>query len=68
VPRAWTLALGVMTGRTLPDEIPAAYRARFDGSTLRDLSGPATDEVGEMRIRQAVEERVTRLKELLGLD
>lgn len=67
VPRAWTLALGVMTGRDLPDDLPAAYRDRFDGSTLRDAFAPATDEVSEIRIRQAVEERVLRLKGLLSL-
>jgi acetoin utilization protein AcuC len=34
VPRAWTLAYAVMAGLTLPEEIPASQRARYESPAL----------------------------------
>jgi acetoin utilization protein AcuC len=36
VPRAWTLAFGVMVGQTYPDTLPAQYRERYGGERLHD--------------------------------
>ena len=36
VPRAWALAFAVMSGQSLPDELPPAYRARYGGKQLHD--------------------------------
>ena len=39
VPRAWTLAYGVMSGRTFPDELPPAYSERYGPGRLHDTAG-----------------------------
>ena len=58
VPRAWTLALEIMTGRSFSDELPPAYRAAFGGVSLRDdfvapestaLTRQIRDRVNEVR-------------------
>lgn len=36
VPRAWALAFAVMSGQSLPDELPPGYRARYGGEQLHD--------------------------------
>jgi acetoin utilization protein AcuC len=40
VPRAWTLAYGVMSGQTFPDELPPAYSERYGPGRLHDTAGP----------------------------
>jgi len=40
VPRAWTLAYGVMSGQSFPDELPPAYAERCGPGRLHDVEGP----------------------------
>jgi hypothetical protein len=40
VPRAWTLAYGVMSGQTFADELPPAYSERYGPGRLHDTAGP----------------------------
>ena len=40
VPRAWTLAYGVMSEQTFPDELPPAYSERYGPGRLHDTAGP----------------------------
>jgi acetoin utilization protein AcuC len=40
VPRAWTLAYGVMSGQTFPDELPPPYDERHGSERLHDTAGP----------------------------
>jgi len=40
VPRAWTLAYGLMSEQTLPDELPPAYSERYGPGWLHDTEGP----------------------------
>jgi hypothetical protein len=40
VPRAWTLAYGVMSGQTFPDGLPPAYSERYGPGRLHDTAGP----------------------------
>jgi len=40
VPRAWTLAYGLMSGQTFPDELPPAYGERYGPGWLHDTAGP----------------------------
>ena len=40
VPRAWTLAYGLMSGQTFPDELPPAYSERYGPGRLHDAEGP----------------------------
>jgi acetoin utilization protein AcuC len=64
VPRAWTLAFGVMSGQSFPDELPERYRARCSGQWLRDHERPPLDEATRRGVRQKVEAVVTKLKQL----
>jgi acetoin utilization protein AcuC len=45
VPRAWTLAYGVMSGQSFPDELPPAYAERYGPGRLHDVEGPWPVEV-----------------------
>ena len=62
VPRAWTLAFGVMAGRTWPDELPPDYRASYGGLWLRDQEAPILDE----KLRQANRDRVAHVVETIS--
>jgi len=44
VPRAWTLAYGVMSGQPFPDELPPAYTTRYGPGRLHDTEGPQPPE------------------------
>lgn len=44
VPRAWTLAYGVMSGQSFPDELPPAYGERYGSERLRDSGAPEPQE------------------------
>jgi acetoin utilization protein AcuC len=49
VPRAWTLAFSIMSGQTLPAELPPRYRKKHGGRWLRDQhSTPLDASTGEM--------------------
>ncbi len=63
-PRAWTLAFSVMAGLDLPDELPAQYRARYGGRTLRDAQAPRLDEGLRQVNRREIEATVAQLKRL----
>jgi acetoin utilization protein AcuC len=62
VPRSWTLAFGVMSEQTFPDELPASYRAQYGGQWLHDREGPPLNEATQARVRSRVEETVAALK------
>jgi acetoin utilization protein AcuC len=62
VPRSWTLAFGVMSGQTFPDELPEAYRAQYGGRWLHDHQRPVIPEEVRARVRRRVEETVDALK------
>ncbi len=66
VPRAWTLAYGVMSEQTFEDKLPAAYRERYGGERLHDPVGTAILASDRTAIRRQVEETVAALKSLLG--
>lgn len=68
VPRAWTLAFGVMSGQTFPDSLPERYRANYGGQYLHDDKPPRLDEATRLRVRRNVEivvERVERLHNIV---
>jgi acetoin utilization protein AcuC len=64
VPRAWTLAFGVMSGQAFSDELPEHYRAKYGGQYLRDDKQPPPDEAMRSRVRRSVESVVARVKRL----
>ena len=43
VPRAWTLAYGVMSAQQFPDRLPRDYADEYGSGTLRDEAGPELD-------------------------
>jgi acetoin utilization protein AcuC len=64
VPRAWTLAYGVMSGQTFPDELPPAYSERYGPGHLRDTAGPEpTEGRAAEETRQYVEKNLDILRE-----
>ena len=63
VPRAWTLAFGVMSGQSFPDELPEQYRARYGGQWLRDRERPHLNEATRRQARQSVEAVVAQVKQ-----
>ncbi len=62
VPRAWTLAYGVMSGQTFADELPPAYAQRYEPGTLRDGQQPRADSNAVAHARRWAERVVAELK------
>jgi acetoin utilization protein AcuC len=65
VPRAWTLAYGVMSGQTFADELPQEYTARYGGARLHDTGGPALSERDRDWTREFAARAVEALRERL---
>lgn len=68
VPRAWTLAYGVMSGQQFPDQLPSEYATRYGSGRLHDSHGPALDERTVEQTRAYAEQALADLKERLGED
>lgn len=62
VPRAWALAFSVMSGVSLPEELPPTYRAKYGGQWLHDRQSPVVSETQKSLVRQSVEATVARVK------
>jgi acetoin utilization protein AcuC len=62
VPRAWTLAYGLMSGQTFPDELPPAYSERYGPGRLHDAHGPGP---AEARVTEQAREYVEKSIALL---
>ena len=64
VPRAWTLAFGVMSAQDFPDELPPVYRARYGGERLHDRQGPQIDPHMRRLAREKTRAAVERFKQI----
>lgn len=64
VPRAWTLAFSIMTGLSLPEELPPGYRAGYGGRWLKDQGAPHLSERSQRMTHDIVSATVTKIKEL----
>ena len=64
VPRAWTLALGVMAGIHWPEELPPGYQARYGGRWLHDREAVLLEERLRQQVGVRVEEVVATLKQI----
>ena len=64
VPRAWTIAFGVMTGQTFSDELPISFRKMYGGERLHDRDIPPNYVERDVRIRTIVEQTVSTVKRL----
>ncbi len=58
VPRAWTLAFGVMSGQNFPDELPPGYRERFGGRWLHDRDRSGLNEITQRAVRERIQETI----------
>jgi len=67
VPRAWTLAYGVMSGQDFPDELPPGYAEKYGPGTLRDHGGPYITPRAKERTRRYAEKVVRELKAKLSM-
>ncbi|UCF61796.1 MAG: acetoin utilization protein AcuC [Anaerolineaceae bacterium] len=67
VPRSWTLAFGIMSGQSFPEELPPDYQAKYGGKWLEDHQSPRIDENVKRLTRRSVEEIVNHARELHGL-
>jgi acetoin utilization protein AcuC len=68
VPRAWTLAFGVMSGQAFADELPEGYREKYGGEYLRDREPPKLDGALRSRVCRSVETVVQRVKRLHDIE
>jgi len=59
VPRAWTLAFGVMTDQTFPDALPREYQEQYGGKTLHD---PKTAPRNSKWVQEKVEAIINGVK------
>jgi len=64
VPRAWTLAFGVMSGQSFPDQLPASYREKYLGEWLSDRETPLINVSDQARIDREVDSTLSELKRL----
>jgi len=63
VPRAWTLAYGVMSGQTFPDELPSAYSEQYGPGRLHDTEGPEPADLWTIeKTREYVEKNIAALE------
>ncbi len=73
VPRAWTLAYGVMIEREFPDELPpglpagASLVTHYELARLRDQRAPFIAEDTRHNVRQVVTEQLAHLQQVLEL-
>ena len=67
VPRAWTLAWGVMSGQTFADTLPDPIAARYDPPLLHDSTPAPISDSQRQQARRAVEQIVVELRKLLDL-
>jgi len=67
VPRAWTLAYGIMSEQDFPDALPLAYAEKYGAGTLRDHSGPDLDERTRAQTEELVAAQINALRKAYGL-
>jgi acetoin utilization protein AcuC len=66
MPRAWTLAYGIMCERQFPDELPPAYAERYGAGTLQDQRTPQVDPRSKDVARRHAAAAISELKERIG--
>ena len=63
MPRAWTLAYGIMSDTDFPDELPPAYAAKYGPGTLRDHDKPHVEPRTKDVARRHAALAISELKE-----
>jgi len=67
VPRAWTLAHGIMVEYEYADPLPPAYVARYGGKTLRDHAQPEIDAHQRAKVEASIERTLSQLRKAFDL-
>lgn len=67
VPRAWTLAYGLMSGQEFPDELPSDYAEEYGPGTLRDRQGPNLDEETRAEVEVHLESQMKALRKAFNI-
>jgi acetoin utilization protein AcuC len=65
VPRAWSLAYGIMSEQKFADELPLAYAEKYGAGTLRDDQLPELDPRTIDQVEMQLNRRVEELREAL---
>ncbi len=65
VPRAWTLAWGVMSDQTFPNNLPQSIAANYDPPFLHDVAPAPLSPPQHQQAQASAEEVVAELKKLL---
>ncbi len=65
MPRAWTLAYGIMSDQEFPDELPASYAAEYGQGTLRDHNQPNVEATTKAITRRHASKAIAELREKL---
>jgi acetoin utilization protein AcuC len=63
VPRAWTLAYGLMSGQDFPDDLPPDYGARYGPGRLHDVQSPDLEDWVIEHTQTYARQALTDLKE-----
>jgi acetoin utilization protein AcuC len=63
VPRSWTLAFGVMSGQSFPEELPASYQSKYGKGCLLDWEKPRLQYGVRERVRESVEAVVAAVRQ-----
>jgi hypothetical protein len=66
MPRAWTLAYGIMSNREFPDDLPPAYAAKYGSGTLHDQHKPRPDPRSQDVARRHASLAISELKERIA--
>ena len=66
VPRAWTLAYGIMSGQAFPDECPTVYRERYGLDRLHDAWCPTPPAKLRDQVRTFARASVSTLRQKTG--
>lgn len=66
VPRAWTLAWGVMSGQTFPNELPEQVAGHYSPPQLHDTDVPSIAAEQRRQARVVAETIVAELRDLLN--
>jgi acetoin utilization protein AcuC len=67
VPRAWALALAVMSEQALPAELPMRYRAQYGGKWLHDREVPRLRNGDRELVDGLVQDAVAQVRGVFGL-
>jgi acetoin utilization protein AcuC len=66
VPRAWTLAYGIMSERRFSDELPQQYSTRYGPGRLHDSEGPKLEKWVLDQTRAYAQSTITEIQELVA--